>query len=100
MIKANVVISKKPWKKRVKNPIKYFNKKLKKILKVIPILKGKKIAFTILLTNSLEMRRLNKKFRNKNISTDVLSFPYSSFKKIKLNSHQDAKKRSIIFLYC
>ena len=30
---------------------------------------------TVLLTSSLEMRRLNRQFRNKNMPTDVLSFP-------------------------
>ena len=82
MIKANVVVSKKYWKKKVKNPTKYFNKKLKEISKAVSVLKGKNIIFTILLTNSLEMKKLNKKFRNKNAATDVLSFPYSSFKKL------------------
>jgi len=33
--------------------------------------KGKNITFTILLTNSLNMKKLNKKFRNHNKSTDV-----------------------------
>ena len=83
MIKANVVVSQEPWKKKVKDPIKYFNKKLKKVSKIISIFEGKNVIFTILLTNSLKMKKLNKKFRNKNTSTDVLSFPYSSFKKIK-----------------
>jgi probable rRNA maturation factor len=84
MIKANVVVSKVSWKKKVKNPKKYLNKKLKHLSKITSIAKEKSIVFTILLTNSLEMKKLNKKFRKKDTPTDVLSFPYSSFKELKL----------------
>ena len=35
----------------------------------------KKVSLTILLSNNKNIKRLNKKFRNKNKSTDVLSFP-------------------------
>ena len=84
MIKANVVVDKASWKKKVKNPKKYFNKKLKEISKITSTLKEKNIIFTILLTNSSEMKKLNKKFRDKNIPTDVLSFPHSPFKEFKL----------------
>ena len=76
MIKVNVEVDCKPWFKKIKNPKKYFNKKLKKISKIVKFFKGKNIIFTILLTSSLNMRRLNKKFRNRNKSTDVLSFPF------------------------
>ena len=44
---------------------------------------GKKISFTILLTNSSYMKKLNNKFRNKNKSTDVLSFPFYTYKNLK-----------------
>ena len=83
MIKVNIVINTKSWKKKIKNPKIYFNKKFQKISKIISIFKKKNIIFTILLTNSLEIKKLNKKFRNKNKSTDVLSFPYFSNKKLK-----------------
>ena len=76
MIKVNVEISSKSWHKKIKNPKKYFIKKLKKISNAIKFFKGKNITFTILLTNSLNMKKLNKKFRNQNKSTDVLSFPF------------------------
>ena len=84
MIKVNVEVNSKPWHKKVKNPKKYFNNKLKKILKIITFLKGKNITFTILLTNSLNMKKLNNKFRNSNKSTDVLSFPSFSSNNLKL----------------
>ena len=76
MIKVNVEVGNKSWHKKIINPKRYFNKKLKKISKIVKFFKGKNIIFTILLTSSLNMRRLNKKFRNRNKSTDVLSFPF------------------------
>ena len=78
MIKVNVEVDNKSWHKKIKNPKKYFNKKLKKITKIIKFFKGKKIIFTILLTKSSMLKKLNKKFRNKNKPTDVLSFPFHS----------------------
>ena len=84
MIKVNVEIEKKSWQKKIKNPKKYFEKRLKKIYKSIKFFKNKKIIFTILLTNSKKMKKLNKKFRNRNKSTDVLSFPSFSLKNLKL----------------
>ena len=83
MIKVNVEVNNKSWHKKIKNPKKYFIKKLKKIPNIIKFFKGKNITFTILLTNSLNMKKLNKKFRNKNKSTDVLSFPFFSSKNLK-----------------
>ena len=35
----------------------------------------KKVSLTILLSNNKNIKKLNKKFRNKNKSTDILSFP-------------------------
>tara|TARA_Y100000758_G_scaffold275434_1_gene219789 strand:+ start:81 stop:539 length:459 start_codon:yes stop_codon:yes gene_type:complete len=84
MIKVNVEVDCKPWFKKIESPKKYFNKKLKKISKIVPFFNEKNAIFTILLTNSLNMRKLNKKFRNQNKSTDVLSFPYFSSNNLKL----------------
>ena len=90
MIKVNVEINNRSWRKEIKNPKKYFSEKLKKInLQVSKLAKqqhryffkdntkrGKNnITFNILLTDSLNMKRLNKKFLRKCKSTDVLSFP-------------------------
>jgi len=84
MIKVNVEINNKSWDKKIKDPKKYFNQKLKKISKIIKFFKEKNIIFTILLTNSLNMKKLNKKFRNRNKPTDVLSFPSFSSQNLKL----------------
>ena len=88
MIKVNVEVNNKSWHKKIKNPKKYFSKKLKKISKIIKFFKGKNITFTILLTSSLNMKKLNKKFRNRNKSTDVLSFPFLSSNNLKLTKQK------------
>ena len=84
MIKVNVKINAKSWHQKIKNPKKYFNKKLKKVSETVRFFKDKNITFTILLTNSLNMKKLNKEFRNCNKPTDVLSFPTFSLKGLKL----------------
>ena len=83
MIKVNVKINAKSWHQKIKNPKKYINKKLVKISKIIKFLKNKNIIFTIFLTNSWNMKKLNKKFRKKNKSTDILSFPTFARKNLK-----------------
>ena len=88
MIKVNVEVNNKSWHKKIKNPKKYLNKKLKKISKIVKFFKGKNITFTILLTSSLNMKKLNKKFRNRNKSTDVLSFPFLSSNNLKLTKQK------------
>ena len=89
MIKVNVEVDCKPWLKKIKNPKKYFSKKLKKVSKIVPFFKEKNATFTILLTSSLNMKKLNKKFRNRNKSTDVLSFPYFSSNNLKLMKEEN-----------
>ncbi len=74
MINADVVVENKLWKKKIKSPSKYIKKKIKKIFK-FNSLKRKRLLLTILLTDNSKMKYLNKKFRNKNKITDVLSFP-------------------------
>ena len=84
MIKVNVEVNSKSWHKKINNPKKYFSKKLKKISKIVKFFRRKNITFTILLTNSLNMKKLNKRFRKRNKSTDVLSFPFFSSNSLKL----------------
>ncbi|MDC0472719.1 rRNA maturation RNase YbeY [Pelagibacteraceae bacterium] len=83
MIKVDVLIKNRIWKKYIKNPENYLKKKIKILEKKLVIFKKKKISFSILLTGSLEIKKLNKKFRNKNKSTDVLSFPSYEKKELK-----------------
>ena len=83
MIKAYVVLDKKIWKKKLKKPEIYFKKKLNKLSRLSNF-KNKSQEFTVMLTNNRKMKNLNSKFRNKNISTDVLSFPLKIKSKNKI----------------
>ncbi len=74
MIKAEVIFDNAVWKKKTRNISQLFNR----ILKNLPnryILKNKKTIITVLLSNNLRIKKLNKIFRRKNKPTDVLSFP-------------------------
>ena len=82
MINADVVVENKLWNKKIKDPNNYIKKKIKKIFK-FNSLKKKHFSLTILLTSNSKMKYLNKKFRNKNKTTDVLSFPNSSIVDLK-----------------
>ena len=74
MIKANVISDNSNWKRILKKPNDYLRKRLK-ILSKTSSFKSKKHEFSILLTDDKEMKNLNYKFRKKNKTTDVLSFP-------------------------
>ena len=84
MIKANIVVDFPKWKKKIKNPEKYFYNKIKKLQKILSF-KNKNQEFSILLTNNHKMKSLNYKFREKNKITDVLSFPLNNI--IKNNTY-------------
>ena len=81
MIDVDVVIENNRWGKKIENPKIYLKQKFKKILRFFPLKKN--FFFSILLTDNIKMKYLNKKFRNKNKSTDVLSFPFLNHKKLK-----------------
>ena len=75
MIKINVITSNDNWLTFIKSPNYYLDKKIKKLN-----LKNKKfkknIFCTLLLSGEKEIKFLNKKFRKKNKTTDILSFPF------------------------
>ena len=82
MINIDVFSDEKAWSKKIrkkehffKNICKFFPKKYQYL--------NKKVSLTLLLSNNRGIKKLNKNFRNKNKSTDILSFPFS--KNIKLN---------------
>ena len=81
MIDINVFSEEKAWSKRLKNKNIFFNQICSAFPKKYQF-KDKKISFSLLLSNNKKIKKLNKIFRNKNRSTDILSFPTS--KKIKL----------------
>jgi len=76
MIKADVLVNNKDWKKYIRNPNTYLKNRLKKAEKKISLFKKNKLNFTLLLSGNNEVKKLNKKFRKKNKTTDILSFPF------------------------
>ena len=84
MTNVEVVLDNFLWKKKINNPKIYIKKKISKLNK-ISILRKKSKNLTIFLTNNRKMKQLNKKFRNKNKPTDVLSFPFNDKNKKKKN---------------
>ena len=93
MIKADVLVNTKDWQKHISHPGNYLKKRLKKSNKKINTFKTNKFSFSLLLSGNEEIKKLNKKFRNKNKITDVLSFPFHE-KKI-LNKLKKNKKKNI-----
>lgn len=83
MIKANVVVDFPKWKKKIKDPKKYLQRRLNKLHKISSF-KNKNQEFSVLLTSNNKMKKLNNKFRKKNRATDVLSFPLNNIIKNNL----------------
>ena len=84
MINIEVVSENKLWSKKIKKPEIFFNTLAKVFPKKYRFIK-KKVSLTILLSNNKNIKKLNKKFRNKNKPTDVLSFPAEKKINIKKN---------------
>ena len=84
MISINVFSEEKAWSKRLKNNDIFFKKICKAFPKKYKFL-NKKVTFTLLLSNNKNIKKLNKVFRKKNKSTDILSFPLD--KKIKISKN-------------
>ena len=82
MIKANVITKNLSWYRYIKNPNSYIDRKIKKLNNKNKKLK-KSVYFTLLLSGEKEIKNLNRKFRNKNKATDVLSFPYYTKKELQ-----------------
>ena len=74
MINIDVVSESNLWNKKIKKADIFFNSLAKVFPKKYRFIK-KRVSLTILLSNNKNIKKLNKKFRNKNKSTDVLSFP-------------------------
>jgi probable rRNA maturation factor len=75
MYKVNVVVQEKKWRQQVPNINKILNKNFEIVFSNLKNFKNKNLEVTILLTNTKNMKLLNKKFRNIFKDTDVLSFP-------------------------
>ncbi len=89
MIKTNIILNNKVWYRYLKNPNELIQKKIKKFNKKFTLYKNKIIFFTILLSGNGEIKKLNKKYRKKNKSTDILSFPFYSKKELKIKLKKD-----------
>ena len=94
MIKVNVVLNNIFWKRYIKNPQNFFEKKIKLLNKKSKSYKKKTLIFSLLLSGTKDIIKLNKKFRNKNKSTDILSFPF--YKKDKLKNKINNEKEIYI----
>jgi probable rRNA maturation factor len=90
MIKINVITNDNKWLKYLKKPNFYLDKKIKKLNLKLKEFKKNHIFFTILLSGNKEIKDLNKKFRKKNKTTDILSFPYHT--KVELNKKLKTEK--------
>tara|TARA_X000001036_G_scaffold309095_1_gene287786 strand:+ start:1858 stop:2322 length:465 start_codon:yes stop_codon:yes gene_type:complete len=84
MIKVNVILNNIIWKKYLKNPHSFIYKKIRLLNKKNKLYKKNTLICSLLLSGTKEIKKLNKKFRKKNKSTDVLSFPF--YKKKLLDS--------------
>ena len=82
MINIDVISESNLWNKKIKKPHIFFNSLVRIFPKKYRFIK-KKISLTVLLSTNKNIKKLNKKFRKKNKSTDVLSFPSEKIINIK-----------------
>ena len=91
MIKINTISNNKNWKQYLPNPSNFIQKKIKNLNRRIKNYKRKSIYCTLLLSGDREIKKLNKKFRKKNKTTDILSFPFHNKKNLKKHLRKDEK---------
>ena len=84
MINVDVISDSNLWSKKIKKKNIFFNTLVSYFPKKYRFIK-KKVSLTILLSNNKNIKKLNKKFRNKNKPTDVLSFPLEKKLNLKKN---------------
>ena len=80
MIKVNVLTEENSWLKKIKTREFLFNQICRNFPKKYKFSK-KKVYITLLLSNNRNIKILNKKFRNKDKHTDILSFPFDKKKR-------------------
>ena len=88
MISIDVVAETDLWSKKIKKKDIFFNSLVRFFQKKYRFIK-KKISLTVLLSDNKSIKKLNNKFRNKNKSTDVLSFPFLSNKDFRLSKEKN-----------
>ena len=79
MIKINYNVDEKSWKKNFPQFKKYISKTVEETISAVDTKISQNISITFFLTSNKKMRELNLKFRKKNNSTNVLSFPMQTF---------------------
>ena len=94
MIKINVISDNVSWLRFIKNPNNYIDRKIKKLNINNKNFKKKIITCTLLLSGNKVIKNLNKKFRKKNKTTDVLSFPFYT----SIDLKKKLKKEKEIYL--
>ena len=82
MIKIDVLSDERAWSKKIRKKKLFFNNLCKLFPKKYQYL-NKEVSLTLLLSNNKGIKKLNKNFRNKNKSTDILSFPF--FNKLRIS---------------
>jgi probable rRNA maturation factor len=90
MIKINVITKNNNWFNYIKKPNNYLERKTIRLNSNLKEFKKKNITCTLLLSGNKEIKFLNKKFRKKNKTTDILSFPYHT--KVELNKKLKTEK--------
>ena len=94
MIKINVFSEEKAWSQRLKNKEIFFKKICSSFPKKYKF-QNKNMNISLMLSNNKKIKKLNKSFRNKNKSTDVLSFPFKN----KKNKYRENYLGDIIISY-
>tara|TARA_B100000787_G_C16047278_1_gene229616 strand:+ start:154 stop:624 length:471 start_codon:yes stop_codon:yes gene_type:complete len=82
MISVDVATESNHWSLKIKKSDIFFNSLVKAFPKKYRFIK-KKVSLSLLLSNNENIKKLNKKFRNKNKATDILSFPSEKKTNIK-----------------
>ena len=86
MININVFSEDNNWANKIKNKEIFFQSICEAFPRKYKFL-SKNVSFTLLLSNNKNIKKLNKKFRNKNKPTDILSFPLSHKTSIKKDTY-------------
>ena len=89
MIKVNIVFSNNSCFRYISNPNTFIKTKVTNLNKKLKKFKKKNIFLTLLFSGDAEIKKLNKRFRNKNKSTDVLSFPFYKKNELKKKLKSD-----------
>tara|TARA_B110000261_G_scaffold140634_1_gene160734 strand:+ start:33 stop:503 length:471 start_codon:yes stop_codon:yes gene_type:complete len=86
MINIDIVSESNLWNKNIKEKNIFFNTLIGFFPKKYRFIK-KKVSLTILLSDNKNIKELNKRFRNKNKPTDILSFPSEKKFNVKKSSY-------------